>query len=637
MFPFHKSRDLPGEYTGTTLVMALYIAFLLLLLAGEMFPDSFLWGVHILAFVPAPMRLGILLLSLLLAFPPFSQNYLPGISAKLFPPGAFTPGRLVGILFVGIAAGVLFYLWRISIDMYGDARSLLLILAGKKFTLMDVLRFNDFEPLTRFLHQKISVVTGIDQKLVYQIVSAASGGLFVMILLWFILSTENSPLWRLFVFLTGVFCSPNQLFFGYVEDYTLVYLALITFCILAWKYFDGKKTLPWIILVFLVCLKLHIQMTLCAPALCYLLAHYIARKKPGLKKLYGTPVVVAAVACSLALMTAAYFFLFHAARLEKGDNPEKVAKIFLPLFNYLSSPHNYSLFSLNHLSDVVQEILLTTAPGILIVLAVSTVRRKEVRWFSPRLVFFLLAGFYFILFELTVDPLLTPMRDWDMLSLGSVPVMFAGFELSQIFFEKKSRLSVTLAGAALGLALIPLTFFYVNTHTDNASARLRNLGLWGYNSYYAGSAYMLNVGCALIPDKTKEIEERTRIIRQLEPLASQPDDELGFLYHKLAVTLQSDGDYFRAIAYYRMALDEYPYNASAVKGISVSLLLTGQYQSAAREIAKLNEGINAAGIGDFNSLRIAELAHHCALLEYQHADTSVFRAIITRAQSTFLR
>ncbi len=639
MFPFHKlgyQENSPVE-PGAPLILLLYAAFLLLAIAGLMFPDSGLWGVHMLAFLPLPLRFGFLLVSLLLSVPLFSRFYVPKISGWLFPPGTMTSGRFVMIVLCGVTAGVLFYLWRISIDMYGDAKSLLLILAGKKFTLMDILRFDDFEPLTRYLHQKISALTGLDQKLVYQIASSACGAAFVIAFLWFVMSTEGSPVWRFFVFVTGAICAPTQMFFGYVEDYTLVYLALVLFSILAWKYFEGKNTLPWIALVFLVGLKLHIQMVLCTPALVYLLLYHLGRKRAGLRKWCRTQVVYAGVALSLVAMALVYFFLFHAAQFETGDNAEKVRKIFLPLVNYLNPPHAYSLFSPAHLNDVLQELLLTLAPGVLMVLIISLVHRRELVRPAPRLLFFLLAGLYFLLFELTVDPLLTPMRDWDMLSLGAVPVMFIAFDISVSMFAKVPRLSTGVVGAALGLALLPASFFLVNAQPDPASARLRSLGVWGFNSYYAGSAYMINIGCALIPDPSREIGERREIIRRLEPSASHPDDQLGFLYHKLAVALQTAGDYHRAIAYYRKALDEDPFNASAVRGIAVSLLLTGRYQEAAREIARLNEGINSSDIGDFNSLRIAELAHHCSWLAYQHADTTVIRAILERAQSTFLR
>jgi hypothetical protein len=640
MFP-SRDGNIPNDAAkggrhDDVLILSLNLVFILLAIAGILFPDSFLWGIHNLSFVPVPVRFGILFISLVCALPIISRRYVPVMTEWLFPAGRTASGRFIFIVFIGVAAGMIFYLARTSIDMYGDAKTLLGLLAGKKFGFIDVLRFDDYEPLTRYIHQKISDLSQINQRVTYQIVSSLSGALFIGILSWFVMTTEGSPAWRFFVFIVGVFCGTNQLFFGYVEDYTLAYLAMFLFLVLAWKYFEGKNTLPWMVGIFLIGIKLHIQMVLFAPALCYLFLYRAGQRKPSFQRWRRRSVLLTGVVLSALAMFVLYIFVFHAARLETGTNPEKTQKIFLPLFNYLPDPHNYSLLSPSHIGDIIQELLLAVAPGVLVVIIFSLIRRKSVSWSSPRMIFYLLGAIYFLIFDLTVDPLLTPMRDWDMLSLVSVPVMFVGMELSKQWFEKDARLSRLITGVSLGLALLPATFFYVNADKDMAAERLRELGVWAFHSYYAGSAYMVNIGCALIPEKEKEIAERENIIRRLEPAASHPDMELGFLYHKLAVALQSEREYDRAIVYYKKALEQDPYNASAVKGISLALLLTGHFDAAAREIARLNEGINSMEVNDFDALRIAELAHRCSFLQYRNADASILRAVLEQAQETFL-
>jgi len=191
-------------------------------------------------------------------------------------------------------------------------------------------------------------------------------------------------------------------------------------------------------------------------------------------------------------------------------------------------------------------------------------------------------------------------------------------------------------GVTCGLALLPATFFHLNADKEKAGERLRDLGVWSFNGYYAGSAYMINIGCSLLPIKQEEIREREQIVHRLEPAASHPDLELGFLYHKLAVAEQSASAYEPAVLYFDKALEQDPYNASAVKGIAEVDLLTGRYGAAAREISRLNEGINANEVDDFSALQIAELAHRSLYLHYRGADTAAIQAEIVEAQKKFL-
>ncbi len=620
----------PELWLGSALVWFLYFVFLVLLVFGALFPDSFLWGIHIAAFLPLPFRFGLMIL--LLALPVFSRKYFPYM-LKVVPYSArLRAPHYIALCAVAVLGSLVFYSARISTNMYGDTRTLLLILAGKKYTLADVIGWHDFEPLTRYIHQGISFLTGLDQREVYEIASAVMGGFFILLAGWFGLTVDGSPLWKLFILFAAFFAGVNQLFFGYVEDYTPVYLCMFAFLILAWKFFDGKNTLLWMILIFIVGIKLHVEMVLFAPALLYALLTRCGERYNVLKRWYRPGALVAGILVSIGIMAVVYIFVFHAYKFETGDNPEKARKIFLPIFNNLREPHGYTLFSLSHFSDIIQEILLAVSPGILIVIVFSLVNWRFSGWSSPRVVFYTLAVFYFMLFDFTVDPLLTPMRDWDMLALIAPSLTFLGIALAKPWFQSPHPQAHTLLGVTMGLALIPLAFFYVNSNEALAADRLRNLGVWGFKSYYSGSAYMVNVGCSLIPDRQQEIAERERIIKQLEPHASKPDFELGFLEYKLGAALLSNRECERAISYFGKALEQDAYNASAVKGLAESLLFTRNFEAAAREIAPLNEGINAAGVNDFEALEVAQVAYFGVYLQSRQASSVVVDNFLEKAR-----
>lgn len=615
-------------------MILIYWIFLAMIIVASLLPDSFLWGVHFLAFTPLPFKLGIVLLSIACASPLVSHRYVP-ILAKIIPPvDSLKKRHLLILIGIGGIAGIIFYVAHMAIDIYGDSRYLMTLLTKQKFPLWEVLNFNDTEPLTRFIHQQLSNITNIDQHTVYQICSSVVGALYVISYGWFVITLRGSSLWKLFLLILGLGCGANQLFFGYVEDYTLVYFCMIIFLILAWQFFDGKRTLPWMIVVFLIGAKLHVQMTLLGPALCYAILYSAARRRPGLQRWTSPTGVLSGIALSLVLAVILYFFVFKANRFDTGDDGERVRKIFLPLVNYLHEPHSYTLLSPAHLSDVLQELLLVVAPGVFVVGALSLIRFSSLKWSTPRMIFLLLCTLYPILFDLTVDPIMTPMRDWDMMSLVCAPLLFLGAALSQQWFEKGGSTTHTtkLVGVALGLALIPMTFFYINSDQVMASARMRSLGIWAFNSYYNGSGYIVNNGFLPVQDRKQEIAERERIVNQLEPNASGQDFELGYLYFRLAGALQKNKEYDSAEYYIDKSIARDSSDAAVIKEASVISLLQGKFDKAARTIEWYNENINMNEAKDFQALVIAQYAHRCLYLVQQRAEQSAIEKILKEVE-----
>jgi tetratricopeptide (TPR) repeat protein len=609
--------------------MVAFILFLLVYVAGSIYSETFLWGVHQLAFFGIEARLALLLLSLGLALPQFSTLYV-GKLESLIPRERVRAGFLLPLLLVCGGIGTLFFFqYRISTDMYGDSRTLLTLLLNRQFTIGDLFGFNLTddavrEPLTRLIHQSIARIFALDQKLVFQIVSSLCGGIFLVFFPYAVLTLRGSAAWKLFFLVAGLSAGANQLFFGHVEDYTLVYLLLLVCMILAWKVFDGQRSLPLLVVLFLVGTRLHMGVVLLIPALLYLFFYSRSEKHPGLKKWIQPRAVLIAVGISLAAGTLAYFFLFKADRMLVGSRAERGEKVFLPLFDTLPAQHGYTLLSLKHFSDIFQELLLTVSPGAVILLALGIVFYRRVRWSEPRTIFFGLAAFYFMLFNLTVNPLLTPERDWDLLSLAAVPVIFFAVALSRDWFDRLKETSFPriAVGVSLALGLLSCSIFYVNSNPLKAGQRLRSLGIWTFNSYYLGSAYLLNVGSRYTPDRPSEIIERMRILRELEPSKSSPDPELGFLDHKLADALYLEGRYDEAGEYYSKSLHEDPYNASAIKGLTGVSLHTGRADAAVDFIGYYNDNINGRDIVDLDALLIAEKLNYLRYLLFTRADSA---------------
>ncbi len=629
-----QSRQLspPPDAFGESLaraIMMLYGLFLILYIWGSLVPESSLWGVHQLAFLGTGSRFALVILSGALVVPVISSLCVPRLEHLVDLGAQKRRAALPLLVAAGAAAGLLCYSFRISTDMYGDSRTLLTLLAGRTFTVGDLFRFdiadNDLrEPLTRLIHQSIAHASGLDQKLVFQIVSSMCGGLFVVGFSRWALSVKGTSAWKSFLLVAGLTCGANQLFFGHVEDYTLVYLAIVGFLLLAWKFFEGFNSIPLMALLLVIGFLLHTAMALFLPALLYLLVYSASQRRPRMKPWIGQRAVLAALVLTVAAGTWAYFFYFKADRLLVGDQKERGGKVFLPLFNSMLPPHMYTLLSINHVSDIVQELLLTVSPGTVVLLCAGLVFYRQVRWSSPRTMFFGIAAFFFMLFNATVNPLLTPERDWDMLSLAAPAVLFFAFAVSADWFDRLSQTSFprTAIAVSVALALLSCSMLYVNSQPLRAGERLRALGEWAFKSYYLGSAYLLNVGAKYTQDRGAEISERRRALAAIEPEKSEPDLEAGFLYHKLADVLFLDGRYEEAGRYYSKSRHEDPYNASAIKALAGVALLSGNLDGAVEFMSSYNSNINGGDIVDLDGLIIAEKMNHLKYLLYTKADTA---------------
>lgn len=388
-----------GFVTGRrflVIAFALFAGYLILSVTASFFPESFLWGVHQLAFFDPVTRCILVAVAIVLALPPVSKRIITLIenyTARV--KSAMVPVPLL-IILVGAGGALIFYRFRIVTDMYGDSRTLLSSLSGRSYGIVDLFRPGENEPLSRLAHQMISRLAGMDLKTTFQIVSSVCGGFFLMAVCLFVKNPRMSVPGKMLAVLFLVGSGTNQLFFGHIEDYTLVYLAIILFLMLGWNAFEGKPGYGLMIILFIIGIRLHMEMILLLPAALYLAAYVLGEKYPAVKRWIEPKWIMLYVCASLICAVISYYFIFHAYQLSTDVQTERASKIFLPLRNPLPYPHVYSLLSLNHLSDVLQEYLLTVTPGALIILCLGVLMVRRISWRNPKIVFFCACGILFL-------------------------------------------------------------------------------------------------------------------------------------------------------------------------------------------------------------------------------------------------
>src|SRR6267143_2022159 len=608
------------------IISALGLSGILISLYGiaSFFPASFLWGVNHLAYLAPGARALLLIVGVLLMIPFCSTRYVSW-AENLY---GFVLSRsvLYAVISLGIGAGFAFcfYHWRISTDMYGDTRALLRMLSSRVYTLSDLLNPRETEPLTRMVHQTLANLLQTDIKSTFEIVSSVCGGVLISASLFFLHALKASPRWKILVLALIVTTGANQLFFGHVEDYTLVYLCAMLFFMTAWLWFEGKNVFPLLIGLFIVGVRLHVEMVLLLPALVY---GILSQAKGGSLRagsmLRGRSIVLA-VAATLVFAAFAYVFYFNAYQLTGDGQEERAATIFMPIVNPLRPPHSYSLLSIKHLADVSQEFLLTVSPAVWIILALRLFFRRYVKRNEPRIMFYGLASFYVVLFNCTVNPLLGMIRDWDLLSFAAAPLTFLVIDLSRHLFSRLQGSSIQriIVGACIAPSIFPCLIPYINANNDLSARRLENVGEWAYKSYYWGSSYLIDVGQAMIPNAGEQIARRQASIDRLLPLRSAPDPEIGFLYGRLGGAYYLNKNHELAVQNYGRALEANPKDREVRRLMTIPLMLLWKFDEAEKSIEAFNDSVNEPAVSDFRGLLMAQYTYYLKFLHARQVDTA---------------
>lgn len=616
------------------------IAVMYLCLYGypALFPTQGLWGADLLRYFPLPLRIVLLLACGAAALPPLANYYVRIMERGVRAMFRSRRTRIIAAIALGVTAVTVCWQWKIISGMYGDSRSLLKGLAGREYSFTDLFSPGDFEPLTRMIHQTLASSFGIDLKTTYEMVSAGCGGFFILLVMYFVNEFDdrsggkNASIsrWQLLAMGTLGLAGANALFFGHVEDYTLVYLCITGFLMAGWLLFRGKQTLPGMIILFLIGTRLHIAMILLAPALLYAILKSRRNASGSLRTMLRPRSVLIGVAATMLLAGWAYFFVFNASTLSLTNPQERVHKIFLPLFNPLPAPHSYALLSWKHLLDVGDEWLFTVSPAATIILIIGAIFHRSVRRDAPEIIFLMLGAFYFCVFTLTANPILSMPRDWDLFALAAPPLTFLALALAQQILQSLRDISAQrmLIGCCLGPALLASTIFYINSEPEYTSQRLVNIGSWAYNSYYIGSAYMINVGQKLISDPDEQFREREAVIDSLLQNASAGDAEMSFLCQKLGEVSFSLKRFDKAVRYYSAAFRYDTTRGKLLDPLAINLMLAGRFDDADRMISKYNEAVNQPDITDFNGLAVAQMINFFRQLEYEHTDPAQIRRIL---------
>jgi hypothetical protein len=422
-----RARVVRWTVTGLALaLLALHLVSWLAPAETEVW-QSYRWGVGYVWRLPAWLVVALAAPVALLAVPIINRGVWRAGAWLLRPlaPALRRSNPYLLALLAGAAAMPVFWLLRLGTDVFGDAPEL-----QRKIAEEGAL-WREREPLDFFLHaqlyRSLSPLTGWDVPTVYAVLSCLAGGVFVVTIIVLTALLARRQIDRLLAAGLVLSAGVMQLFFGYLESYTLMTAGLAVYLFLGLLCLAGRVGVTWPAAALAVSGLLHPIVLAAAPALSVVLLDRWRRRAFRLRA--GLRLAAAAVAGIVvpAVLLIALFVgngytveRWEIARNQFGGGDQRT---FKPLVTVTSPREYYPLLSIDHARAVVNQQLLVAPLGWPLVLALLAARRPRGLWRDARFAFLLLAAATTLLFSALWNPDLGARQDWDLLAIGALPVM----------------------------------------------------------------------------------------------------------------------------------------------------------------------------------------------------------------------
>jgi tetratricopeptide (TPR) repeat protein len=433
-------------------------------LMASYFPGERLWGVNLLYYLP-PIWRWILVICGLLILIPFVNSAVGTLLARFSHWITGALGKLnkcYKYAFIGLTGGALFWAFRVKTFLLGDS-----FLRAREINMGKAFSFS--APLDYFLHGKVATLLSWDAFQVYVVLSVLAGAVFLPLLLFLRDKIGTDSKERILVFVVIITMGTSQLFFGYVESYTLVYVAMIAYIFLSLGYLRNKNGLILPILFFLLSLSLHLLAMTLLPSLVYLIFAARSRKTDRLKK--QTRLFELFLSTGMILMVGFSFLILQSY---DPDTRGLSSYFIFPLGNGESS---YSLFSSSHLLDFINHQLLISPVGGLILIASVLAFSKRTDLKDKTVRFLLLVTVCSLAYAFLVDPKLGYPRDWDLFAFAGVGYTLLGVHIFLKHWGERKLGDLRYVTLSLLFTSLISTapWIYVNASEEKALERCEHL------------------------------------------------------------------------------------------------------------------------------------------------------------------
>lgn len=461
------------------LLSAIHLGGLLLLtlhLAAAKLPEESAWSLWPYTFLPSWLGWLLALLAGALIIPAMSQLVLApirGIHASRF---TLHVSRFTLYALISLLAGLLFWLARLRHLRWGDSYLLTQALSTPDLELRVI--YNWQAPFTVFLHQRLwqfvaDPLLGWSVESVYATTSILCGMIFVYLLLTWTAELGRTPLESAILAGLVLTIGSMQLFFGYVENYTVISLGLLITLFLAWRALRGELQPIWPVLALSLTNAFHPSTVFLWPGVVFLSwLCWRRRRVPAGVAMAQTMLPPLLVGASvLALMESGGHGLTALLGQDRPGGGDGVW--FVPLFAIdpqWQKYQPYTMFSAAHLLDWLNIHLLISPFGLpLLAMTLAAVYRFRLTLFDQAAdrdygYFLALTGAMYVLLTWLWNPDYGGRKDWDLFAPSAfVYTLLAGYLLVRVMRDQEKLSQAGLFAIAVSL-LHTAAWIFTNTH-----------------------------------------------------------------------------------------------------------------------------------------------------------------------------
>ncbi|UCE24970.1 MAG: tetratricopeptide repeat protein [Candidatus Zixiibacteriota bacterium] len=569
-----KKRRTPSaaiERDTTFKPIVLYVVYYLVLAAmllASFFPEQRIWGFNHWAYYPSYVAIVLFCLGALL---PVAVRLLSRFAPVPADRSSSETGdsRRFTLVFIAVAAVLAagFYFLPADTHFLGDGYTLLSNLASDN----TIIKERNLGVML-VLKQVYNLLGGEPQQralLAHQIVSY-TGGILFLVVVFFLARILFATIRDRILFSLGLLSSGYMLlFFGYVENYSLLIPAIGLFILTGLQVTLGKVRRWYILLPLLPVIFLHIFGIVLIPAALYILLYNTplalawGRLSVKTRILIGLAAILAIDVVFYYLFTNYYFFRFA----------------FVPPLENQFTIEGYTLSSPAHLIDIVNlcYLLLPALPLLIVVAFFIPLTRIFSR---PDTFFLLVLTLSALVTVVMLDPKVGMPRDWDLFAFCGVPMAVVGYIM---LFH--SRLSPRIYGGVAVLAIFLGWAVLIPRAVGRAAGEVERYHVENYMKLDTKKNMNL---FQILQDHYLVRGDSSRAV---DVFYSYEENFPERKMNKQGLDLCQKGQYAESIPYFQSALRENPMMTPAYSNLGFSLLVLGRFDQA-RDALEIAHGLN---------------------------------------------
>lgn len=452
---------------------AIALAVILLHGLAPFWGEPYAWGVWSVTYLPTSIRWVLVGLAALVCWPPITRRIATWLDCLSgCPPIPHLP------LLLGLISLIPFWLFRLAHTRWGDAYILSQAIAHPEVRLT----YNWQAPLTVYLHAQLWALGHqlwgwADAMPAYALTSTLAGGAFVYVLARLSAELSTPPAmggealsgarraWPLLTFGLVITLGTIQLFFGYVENYTLMSLGMTVYLWLAWRCLQERLTPVWPAMALAITHALHPSTVVLAPSLVYLGWAWARRRAGtgrGLTATWQIALPMIAVAGGvIALMESGGHGLAYLVGEDRPGGGD--GRWLVPLWKTTTRWEHYTMFSWGHLLDIVNEQLLSAPVVLPALICLAIWAWPQMRHGTAWTHLLCLASGAYLLFIWTWNPDYGGQRDWDLFAPAAIPLaLLLADRLAAVLPDREALLQAGVVCIA-AQAMHTIAWVYQNT------------------------------------------------------------------------------------------------------------------------------------------------------------------------------